>query len=124
MYTLPCSFFSLLMNMGAPTSRRSVTPSLSTSKEHSTLPKYDPIWENAWQPTVSLSGLCLERKAVLAAYLFPSFRVDDGQLFLGIDGVDYNLSRVVGARCACHKVFCGPIAHCGDGVAWNREHRI
>lgn len=33
------------MYMGAPTRRRSVTPSLSTSSGHRTLPKYDPIYE-------------------------------------------------------------------------------
>lgn len=75
-----------------------------------------------WTPYVSEWSLFGEESRL--GYLFPSFRVDDGQLFLGVDGVDYNLSRVVGARCACHKVFCGPIAHRGDRVAWNREHRI
>lgn len=75
-----------------------------------------------WTPHVSERSLSGEESRL--GYLFPSFRVDDRQLFLVIDGVDYNLSRVVGARCACHKVFCGPIAHRGDRVAWNREHRI
>lgn len=75
-----------------------------------------------WTPHVSEWSVFGEESR--HGYLFPSFRVDDRQLFPGIHSVDYNLSRVVGARCACHKVFSGPIAHRGDRIAWNREHRI
>lgn len=49
-------------------------------------------------------------------YLFPSFWVNDSRLLLSVDSVDNNLSRVVGARCTSHKVFCGPIAQCGNGI--------
>lgn len=52
-------------------------------------------------------------------YLFPSLRVDDRELLLGTDGVDDDLPRVVGPGRTCHKVFCGPVAHCGDRVAWD-----
>lgn len=52
--TRPCSLFSSLINMGAPTSRMSVTSSLSTSREHRTLPKYDPIYESNCQRFTSV----------------------------------------------------------------------
>lgn len=39
MYTLPSSFFRSFINIGAPTSSTSVTKSLLTSTEHTTLPK-------------------------------------------------------------------------------------
>lgn len=38
-YTLPSSFFMSFINIGAPTSSTSVTESLLTSTEHTTLPK-------------------------------------------------------------------------------------
>lgn len=54
-------------------------------------------------------------------YLFPSFRVDDRELLFGVDGVDDDLSRVVGPGRTCHKVFCGPVTYCGDRIAWIRK---
>lgn len=43
-YTRPVSLFWGPRNMGAPTSKTSVIPSLSVSNGQSSLPKYEPIW--------------------------------------------------------------------------------
>lgn len=51
-------------------------------------------------------------------YLFPSFRVDDGRLLLGIEGVDYDLAGVVGAWCTSHKILCVAVIQGGDRVTW------
>ena len=51
-------------------------------------------------------------------YLFPSFWIDDGRLLPSVDGVDDNLSRVVGARSPGHEVQSGAIGQCGDRVTW------
>ncbi|TNN22637.1 hypothetical protein EYF80_067249 [Liparis tanakae] len=93
--------------MGAPTSRRSVAPSPSTSRGHRTLPKYDPIWRTTRSSFTQVGSRGTERDAasLCGQHLFPSLRVHDGGLRLGVDGVDYDLSRVVGARGAGHKVL-------------------
>ena len=57
-------------------------------------------------------------KILWCQHLFPSLWIDDIKFLLGVDGVDNNLSRVVGARCTSHKVFCPSVAQCGDSVTW------
>lgn len=51
-------------------------------------------------------------------YLLPSFRVDDGRLLLGIEGVDYDLAGVVGAWRTSHKILCSAILQGGDRITW------
>lgn len=52
----------------------------------------------------------------MCEYLFPSFRVDDSGLLLGVEGVDYDLAGVVGAWCTRHKILCAAVVQSGDRV--------
>lgn len=52
------------------------------------------------------------------SHLLPPFRIYHGCFLLSVEGVDDNLSRVVGTRCTSHKVNHRAISQSCDGVTW------